>query len=252
MRRVCFLIFIMLILGACAPTKNIKPNKEKEIAMATLQQGIEFYNTGKYIMSLKKLLEAEKTIPDNADLHNTLALVYFARDRYELSLTHFQKAISLNPEFIEAKNNLGAVYLKTQQWDKAIPLFEEVSQSLLYATPEVPTANLGWAYYHQRNYAKAKEYFLKALDFRPSYLVPAHGLASILIETGYQYQAIDFLHRQLQKSPSAAILHSDLAKAYESVQRFDQAKRSWQVVIKLEPETSALAKEAEKRLYDLH
>ena len=81
--------------------------------------------------------------------------------------------------------------------------------------------------------------------------MPAHGLASILIETGYQYQAIDFLHRQLQKSPSAAILHSDLAKAYESVQRFDQAKRSWQVVIKLEPETSALAKEAEKRLYDL-
>ncbi len=143
------------------------------------------------------------------------------------------------------------MYLKTQQWEDAITIFKEVSQNLLYATPEIPISNLGWAYFQQKKYGQAKDYFLKALDISPNYLVPAHGLASVFIETGYQYQAIDFLQRMLRKSPEAAILHSDLAKAYASVKRFDQAKRSWQVVLKLEPENSPLAKEAEKRLFDL-
>ena len=251
MKQICFLMFVTLMFSSCA-SKNIAPSKEKEIALATLQQGIEFYNTGKYILALKKLLEAEKTIPNNADLHNGLGLVYLIKERPELALKHFKKAVKLNPEFIEAKNNLGAVYLAIEKWDNAIKIFEEVSENLLYATPQIPVSNLGWVYYHQKNYTKAKDHFLKALDISPNYLVPAHGLATIYIETGYQYQAIDFLQRMLIKSPDAAILHSDLAKAYESVKRFDQAKRSWQIVVKLEPETSALAKEAEKRLLDLH
>ena len=248
----CFLILMVLIASSCAPTKTVvSPSKKREIAMATLQQGIEFYNTGKYIMALKKLLEAEKTIPQNAELHNGLGLVYLAKDRPDLALTHFKKAIKLDPEFIDAKNNLGAVYLKLEQWDDAVKLFEEVSENLLYATPEVPISNLGWVYFNQKQYDKAKAYFQKALDISPNYLVPIHGLASVYIATGYQYQAIDFLHRMLKKSPGAAILHSDLAKAYESVNRFELAKRSWQVVLKLEPENSPLAKEAEKRLLDL-
>lgn len=250
MKQIGFVFFTLLIFVSCA-TQSTTPDKKKEIALATLQQGMQFYNTGQYIPALKKLLEAEETIPSNAELHNTLGLVYLAKDRPQLALTHLKKAIKINPQFIEAKNNLGAVYLKVAQYDKAIPLFEEVSENLLYATPQVPITNLGWVYYHQKNWTKAKENFLRALDISPNYLMPVHGLASVYTETGYQYQAIDLLHRHLKKRPDAAILHSDLAKAYESVNRFDLAKRSWQVVIKLEPETSPLAKEAEKRLYEL-
>jgi type IV pilus assembly protein PilF len=250
MKQLALTLCAVLVCMSCAG-KTVSTGKQKEIALATLQQGIEFYNTGKYIMALKKLLEAEKTIPDNADLHNTLGLVYLAKERPDLALLHLKTATKINPDFIEAKNNLGAVYLKTQQWEDAIQIFEEVSQNLLYATPEIPFSNLGWAYYQQKKYEKAKSYFLKALDINPGYLVPAHGLASVFIETGYQYQAIDFLKRMLQKFPDAAILHSDMAKAYASVKRFDQAKRSWQVVLKLEPDHSPLAKEAQKRLFEL-
>lgn len=239
-----------LVFISCA-AKTVTPDKEKEIALATLQQGIEFYNTGKHIMALKKLLEAKKTIPENPDLHNSMGLVYLAKERPELAISHFKKAIELNPDLIEAKNNLGAVYLKVEQWEDAIKIFKEISQNLLYATPEISITNLGWAYFYQKKYGAAKDYFLKALDISPNYLVPAHGLVSVYIKTGYQYQAIDFLHRMLKKTPDAAILHSDLAKAYESVYRFEQAKRSWQVVISLEPQTSPLAKEAEKRLFEL-
>jgi len=64
--------------------------------------------------------------------------------------------------------------------------------------------------------------------------------------------AIDLLLQSLKKNPDAAILHSDLAKIYESLKEFDNAKKSWNIVLKLEPATSPLAREAQKRLFDLN
>lgn len=244
-------LLLMVLMMSCAAKTPITSEKDKEIAIATLQQGIEFYNSGKYILSLKKLLEAEKTIPHNAKLHNTLGLVYLAKERYPQAVTHLEMALEFNPDFIEAKNNLGAAYLKSKEWDKAIKLFKEVLGNLLYETPEIAYTNLGWAYYYQNMHKSSKSYFKKALDIRPNYLVAVHGLALTYIKTGYEYQAVDFLHRYLKKSPDASILHSDLARAYESLGKYDLAKRSWMLVIHLEPESSALAREAEKRLLEL-
>lgn len=251
MKILSLVLTVLMLFASCATKSVMTTEKEREIATATLQQGIEFYRSGNYSLSLRKLLEAEKTIPNDDTLHNSLGLVYLAKDRYKLAANHFKRALEIRPDYIEAKNNLGATYLKMKEWDKAIKLFKEVSQNLLYATPEIPYTNLGWAYYYQGLYKTAKSYYQKALDINPNYLIPVHGLALTYIRTGYQYQAIDYLHRYLKKYPDASILHSDLARAYESLNKMTQAKRSWQMVIHLEPENSPLAREAEKRLLKL-
>ncbi len=244
-----FLIFLFLI--SCAP-QNGNTKKNKEIAMATQRLGEEHYNAGQYTAALKNLIEAYNTIPNSPKINNSLGLVYLAKKRYDLAQTHFEKALNLKPDYIHAKNNLGAAYLKQKKWDLAIKCFEEVSENLLYANPEIPFSNLGWAYFHQKMFKKSKKYFRKSLDIRPNFLVAIHGLAMIYIETGHPDQAIDFIHKTLREKPRAAILHSDLAKAYEATKDFNKAKRSWNVVIKLEPAGSPLAKEAQKRLFELN
>jgi Tfp pilus assembly protein PilF len=75
-------------------------------------------------------------------------------------------------------------------------------------------------------------------------------LASVYLETKSHLQAIDFLNQELTKNPSAAILHSDIAKAYEGINDIAKAKRSWDMVLKLVPETSPLAREAKKKLVE--
>ncbi|MBU1341014.1 MAG: tetratricopeptide repeat protein [Proteobacteria bacterium] len=223
MKNLCPLFFAFLFLISCAP-KNMDTKQEKEIAVATQRLGDEYYNAGQYTAALKTFLEAYKTIPNDPYLHNSLGLVYMAKERYDLAQTHFKKALELKPDYIHAKNHLGATYLKQEKWDLAIQCFEEVSENLLYATPEIPLANLGWAYYHQKLFKKAKLYFNKSLDIRPDFLISVHGLASIYIETGDHNQAIEYLHHMLEKNPGVAILHSDLAKAYEAIYDFDNAK----------------------------
>jgi len=251
MKNIACLFFALIFLVSCA-SKNTDMGTKKEIALATQRLGEEYYNAGKYTAALKKLLEAHETIPNDPYLHNSLGLVYFAKERYGLAEKSFKKALSIKADYIHAKNNLGATYLKQKKWDAAIKSFEEITEDLLYATPEMPLSNLGYAYYHKKMFAKSKLYFTKSLEIRPHFLFAVHGITSIYIETGYYKKAVNYLHRELEKNPGAAILHSDLAKTYEALKDFDKAKKSWNIVLKIEPATSSLAKEAEKRLFDLN
>lgn len=247
---ICLLLSVWMLNVSCAG-KNTDASNQREIAIAMKRLGEEYYNAGKYTLALKNLLAAYKTIPDDPYLNNSLGLVYLAKEKPGLAETHFKKALKLKPDYLHAKNNLGASYLKQQKWQFAIQCFNEVSENLLYATPEIALANLGWAYYHQKMFKKARRHFNQSLEIKPNYLISIHGLASILIETGHFHRAIDFLHHFLEKNPGAVILHSDLAKAYAGNKNYAQAKKSWKLVLKLAPAASPLTKEAQKRLYNL-
>lgn len=251
MRNLTCLFFALLVLTSCA-SKSMNTKKQIEIALATQRLGEEYYNTGRYTAALKNLLEAHKTMQNDPYLYNSLGLVYMAKNRHDLAEEHFKKALEYKTDYTDARNSLGASYLKQKKWTLAIQCFEQVSQNLLYATPEMPLSNLGWAYFNQRMYKKAKIYFVKSLELRPDFLNSIHGLTSIYIETGYHFQAINFLRHALKKNPRAAILHSDLAKVYESLNDFKKARKSWDIVLKLVPETSPLAREAQKRLFNLN
>jgi len=184
-------------------------------------------------------------------LNNSLGLVYLAKDRFILAETHFKKAIELKPDYLQAKNNLGAIYLKQKKWKPAIKCFQEVSDDILCPDPETSLTNLGWVYFHQDMYKQAKSYFKKALDIKPDFLVALHGIASIYIKQEHYSQALRFLHYNLIQNPKAAILHSDLAKVYEALKKYRQAKKSWELVVKLTPPTSPLSKKAKERILQL-
>jgi len=251
MKNLISLFFVFLFIASCS-SKNMTMENKKERATDIQRIGEAHYNSGQYTAALKNLLDAYKTIPNDPYLNNSLGLVYLAKERYDLAENSFKKALSLKPDYIHAKNNLGAVYLKQKKWNLAIQCFEEVSENLLYTTPERSFANLGWAYFHQKIFTKAKTYFKKSLEIRPDFLNAVHGLASIYIETGYHTLAIDLLHQSLKTKPDAAILHSDLAKVYEALKEFDNARKSWNIVVKIEPANSPLSREAQTRLFDLN
>ena len=225
--------------------------KKKEIAVATQRLGGEYYNSGNYTAALKTLLEAQETIPNDPYLNNSIGLVYLAKERYKLAEDSFKTALTNKPDYIHAKNNLGAAYLKQKKWDLAIECFKEVSENILYATPEMPLSNLGWVYFQKDMYKQAKSYFKQALDIKPDFLVALHGIASIYIKMGHYSQALRFLHYNLMQKPGAAILHSDLAKTYEALKQYRQAKKSWELVVKLAPSTSPLSREAKERIVQL-
>ena len=181
--RLCWTVIVMMVfcVVSCATT-DIKVQKKREEALRNL--GEAYYNQGDYTSALKQFLEAEELYPDDAFLQNDLGLTYKAKKRLDLAVKHFNRALEIKPDYAPAKNNLGAVYLEKKEWDTAIKYFKEVTENMLYTTPQLALANLGWAYYNKKEYGLSETYYRKALDLDPKFINALRGLGLTYIAMG--------------------------------------------------------------------
>jgi tetratricopeptide (TPR) repeat protein len=227
---------------SCA-TANIEDQKKQGEALRNL--GEVYYKQGDYTSALRELLKAEELYPDDPFLQNDLGLTYKAKKRPDLAIKHFKKALEIKPDYAPAKNNLGTVYLDKKEWDTAIKCFKEVSENMLYATPHIALANLGWAYYNKKEYTLSETYYLKALDLEPNFINAQRGLGLLYTAMGRINEAVEILERAVKNYPKFALLYDDLAKLYVLSRNDEKALDAYRKVIELAPDT-AMAREAEK------
>ena len=225
--------------------RDSKYESAKTAGRGIKEPGEEYYKQGDYASALKELLKAEALYPDDAFLQNDLGLTYKAKKRLDLAAKHFKKALEIKPDYAPAKNNLGTVYLDKKEWDTAIKYFKEVSENMLYATPHLAMANLGWAYYNKKQYTLSETYYLKALDLDPKFINAQRGLGLTYIALGRIDEAVKILERAVKDYPKVALLYDDLAKVYVLSHDYDKALDAYHKVIEIAPD-SAMAREAEK------
>jgi len=249
MKRGCSCFFLLVfILTACATDQGMNKRKaedKRKIAGAYIGQQ-------NYTQALKELLDAEKLYPDDPELHNELGFVYMEKEKPDLAVQHLKRALELKPDYSAAKNNLGVAYMKNEQWDEAIACFKELSENLLYVTPQNPLVNLGLAYYHKKDFAQSENYYKRALGLYDdglnkdvSYIKILHGLGLTYMETGRNRESVAMLEKAVQIAPRIAELFFDLGRAYTLAQEYPKAAEAYNKVIELVPDRP-LAKEAAK------
>ncbi len=237
-----FLLVLLIITGCTSHTKE-----QIKIATTTRSLGEVYMAQGNHIAALKELTNAEKIMPDDPFLQYDLGLVYLACEKYEPAEMHLKKAISLKEDYTAAMNSLGVVLMKQKKWDGAISLFRETADNLLYATPHYPLSNMGWAFLGKGDLMGAEASFKKALKAKPDFINAIHGLATTYLAQGQAHLSRQLLDRSILKYPDAPILHADLARTMEALGDLKMAKKSWQQVIRLAPD-SELAEEASRHM----
>ncbi len=154
-------VYLTLLAGCTSMNSN--PDQQ-ESADLHMQIAVSHIQKDSLPTALKELLIAEDLAPRNASVQSNLGLVYFLRERYELSERHYLKAISFRPEFTEAKNNLARVYAEIGQYRKAEPLLIEALKDLTFTDYASVYANYGILEFKQKQYARAKYFLKKSLD----------------------------------------------------------------------------------------
>jgi len=90
-------------------------------------------------------------LSDGGTVVALLYLDFCARSPAECRLKDAEKAarraLSLKPDFREARNTLGVVLIHQQRPRDAIAVLKPLSEDILYGTPEKAWGNLGWAYF---------------------------------------------------------------------------------------------------------
>lgn len=181
--------------------------RDAERASLLLRLGTSQIEAGDYPKALRSLLEAEKLDPSSPGIQNNLGMVYFLRDRMDLSEKHISQAVKLAPGFSDAKNNLARVYIEVGKPEAAVPLLQTVLRDLTYERPSKATLNLGLAYFKMGRFQEAQNFFNKALSYGRDNCMAQNYLGRSYYETKDYTRASEIL---------------DLAVGFCKVLQFDE------------------------------
>lgn len=121
------------------------------------------------------------------------------------AITHYQKALKIEPDLYPALNNLGAIYLR------------------------------------QSDLARAESAFLKSLEINPRDSEPYINLGHVSYEQAQYPQAIERLEKGLKRSPESAVGHFFLGSAYLKVGDLAKAEENLKAACNLDPAAMASA-----------
>ena len=235
------LIIVLVLTFFLSLTACTKSPWHRDQADAYLRKGIALLEAQQYLGALKELLEADKYAPNDAEINYYLGIAYLGRGLRDMAMQRFQKAISLKSDYSEAYNYIGAIYNEMEQWDKALPYFDKALANHLYANPEHALYNSGRSYFSLQNYDMAMQRFVEALkQDRAGILRPEieASIGLVYLKQSNRHQAIAHLERAVSLNPSLYDAHFFLAEAYLAIQDKTRAKKSFQQVIELAPQST--------------
>lgn len=231
--RAILLLVLSFLLSSCATWFS----DDKEAAILYLQNGVASLNSGNYPEALIALKKAEQMDPENPAIENNLALVYYARERFELAETHIRKAISLNNKYSDARNNLSAILLELGKYQEAAKEAKIVMNDLTYPNPEKPWVNYGLALFKMNDFNGAKNAFAKAVDYQRDSCEAQSNYGRALYELKDYRKASDALDRAIGFCQRTQFdePHYYSALSYYQLGEVDKAKSRLDEVIKFYP-----------------
>jgi Flp pilus assembly protein TadD len=153
--------------------------------------------------------------------------------RIDDAIAHYQKAVSLAPEFYAARNNLGSAYLGKSQFDAAQEQFEKVIQT----NPSDAAAyfNLGNLFLLTQKYQDAVRWLEQGLSKEPNSALGHFLLGSLHMRTGNIEQAEKELQTSLQLDPKMLKAHLALVNLFLQRGRPADAVAELKIFLKASP-----------------
>ncbi len=238
-----FLPCLIALVFSASCAADLAMHKDQGETSRRIGEG--YLGEGNVSAALGELLKAEKLYNKDPFVYYDLGLAYFAKEEFKLAIVHFDKAVALKPDFSEAFNAMGTVYLRLKEWDKAISSFNKALANLLYASPYVALNNLGEAYRAKKDYEHAMDFYNKALKANSRFANAHRGLGLVYLDMD-NYEAAAFsLEKAVRYAPGFAPAYYDLGFAYAGQYKMKKAIAAFKKVVALAPDTpladSALA-----------
>jgi len=237
------ILFSLIAISSC----TLSP-WHREQADMYLKKGTALIEGRQYLGALKELLEADKYAPNDPEINYYLGMAYYGRGFKEPAMERLQKAVSLKKDYSEAHNYLGVLYMDAGEWEKAIVCFDNALKNYLYATPSLALYNSGWAYYNLKNYDMALVQYNQVIrQDRISVLQPQteKNIGLVYIKKNDLVSAIEHLKKSVTLDANLLDAHFFLAECYFKIKDYPNAKKSFQQVVKLSPQSPFAQKSRE-------
>jgi len=235
--KIIVIPLLFLLMQICACTNTPWHRQQAELF---LNKGISFIEIRQFNSAAKELLEAEKYSPDDHRIHYFLGMAYHGKQMRDKAVEEFKEAISLKKDYSEAHNYLGTLYSDMELWDQAIEEFDKALANPIYDTPAKALYNAGWAYYAKKDYKTALSKYQEALRREPmTYLRPQieKNIGLIYFDQNNIQEAIMHFNKAVELNSSLYDAHFMLGECYVRIKDTEKARKAFQTVIKLSPQS---------------
>ncbi|MFZ3056775.1 MAG: tetratricopeptide repeat protein [Smithella sp.] len=175
-----------------------------------------------------------KKSPDKARTNNNFGLILFGEGKTREAIDHYNKALSITPDYVPPYYNRGNAYAELGQYQLA---FEDYNQAIRLQ-PDYAEAyyNRGAAYSKFGQHQLAIEDFNKAIALNPNY-TKAHNNRGITYGKLGQYQrAIEDFNKAISLDHNNTKLYNNRGFAYAKLGQYQRAIEDYNEAIRLKPD----------------
>lgn len=210
-----------------------------------IARGKESLAQNDYVGAISALREAADREPGFADVRHLLGLALGLAGQPEAALLEFDRALALNPAYVEAHLNRAITLNDLGRYDEAREAFRLAWDSDHSAgrpfsrSVSARLANmhmeLGDLYADLGSYAQAVDQYRSAAELRPDFLDIRTKLARSLMERGELNGAVDELNKVLDGHPEYVEARVALGLVHYRAGRLDSAAAEWRACLKQVP-----------------
>jgi tetratricopeptide (TPR) repeat protein len=172
---------------------------------------------------------------NNSIMHNNLGGVLFRdKGRLEEAIIHFNEALRINPQYLNARSNKAKVLLAMGKTDEAVAILNELLS--ISDKPYEVYNDLGLAYAQKGEVERAIENYNEALRLKPDYVEAINNLGSALKEQGKVDDAIKQWEKALRLNPDYVEAHYSMGLAMAEQEKYDDAIKHFSNALQAKPD----------------
>ncbi len=124
--------------------------------------GLAQFNLGKYREAIENFKSTSITQREKENIDFLIGIIYYKLEEYRQAIEYFKSSLKRDPNHYDSWNNMGNAYLALKEYKEAENSY---TKALEIREGEEALFSLGYIYYEQGKYEKAKTYFSKVANF---------------------------------------------------------------------------------------
>jgi superkiller protein 3 len=165
--------------------------------------------------------------------HNDLGASYLSSGDYDKAVYHLNRATGLNPDSALAYNNLGKALTETGKTEEAIKAYEKAVN--IAPNDDLARSNLATALVNNGKIGRAVEEYEKAVETSPNSALFHYNLGTALLLGGKIEEGIAELKKTVEINPHFGEAYTNLGRALIEVGKTDEAREAFKKALDINP-----------------
>ena len=221
------LLTLSLLLLSCSAKKGDTQEEWRYL----YDLGMSSFYAKNYSEAIAYLYRASRVAPGEPKIWNALGVTYMEVEEFGKAEEAFKRVLKLDPDYSEAKMNLGILYFKMKDYRKAISYLKDAVADEMFDKKHIALYHLAKVYKEIGDGESYMEYLRKATAYNPLFLEAQLELGSAYMDAK-RYEEAERLYKTLVsnnfRNPE---VYLSLAKVYYETGHLDKAKEAVKMVI---------------------